>query len=236
MHPRTLVLPVGALALFAAITGCAGDSTEEAEETDSAASEVAAGGSTDFVRKARRTIEPCFSHDWSKEGFRYEENPKYQPDQDWARWVGGTIAETFGKIFENVGYLVFKGTEGDRLLEDSIARLKKISAEQQLLPYQKTLAAQCVASELFEYGDSAIAKFFGSSAAAEYEAGVCTEFAQVAARLLNGIGVWARIYGAVREAHTWVEVYYPDVDGTSYFIEPQHNPKNNGNVKFYNRH
>jgi hypothetical protein len=232
MPRRTFVLSIGALAL---ITGCAGDPTEAPTETDSAGSE-ALGSPADFVRNARRNIEPCFSHDWSKDGFRYAEDPSYRPDQDWARWIGQTLGETFGKVLENVGYFVFKGTEGDRLIEDSIARLKKISAEQQLLPYQKTLAAQCVASELFEYADSAIAKFFGSSAAAEYEAGVCTEFAQVAARLLNGIGVWARIYGAIREAHTWVEVYYPDVDGTSYFIEPQHNPKNNANVTFYNRH
>jgi len=190
----------------------------------------------DFVRKAKGRIAECFTHNWANEGFRYAEDPRYLPDSNWGYWIGAKLAELVLAIGDSAGYLLFKGSEGDKLLNESIERLKELARSQNLYPYQQTLAAQCVSAELFEYSFDSIAKFLGSSAAAEREAGVCTEFSSVAARLLNGTGIWAKVIGSVAERHAFVETYYPQVDKTSYYIEPQQNPAGNPRVKFYNKH
>jgi len=190
----------------------------------------------DFVRKAKGRIADCFTHNWANESFRYAENPKYLPDANWAYWLGATAAELIGWLGDNLGYLVLQGSDGDKLLNDTIERLKQLAEQQGLVPYQKTLAAQCVSSNLFAYSFDNLSKLFGSSAAAEREAGVCTEFAAIAVRLLNATGIWAKRTFSVAEEHAFVEVYYPQVDKASYYIEPQHNPAGNQGVKFYNKH
>jgi len=216
------------------LLGCAGEAPPE-EPAEAQGASVSAERET-FVRRARPRIEGCFTHDWRAEGFRYAENPKYRPEEGWLEWSWSTVSSALARVGDALGQIVLAGSEGDRLIVETIARLKALAERHRLLPFQKTMAAQCVVANLWEYSASTVARVLGGTAAVEYEQGVCIAYAQVAARLLNGIGVWARPYVVMRENHAFVEVHYPDVDGTSYFIEPQLDPATNPAATFLNKH
>jgi hypothetical protein len=213
-----------------AFAGCAAPAEEE--DTDGEASADALTGTT--VREAEGRVEGCFSVNWAQAGFRYEASSKYKPDSNWLAWGYSQAVELLNERGEQMGALLLRNSAGNQLLNKLEGRLKTLSRDQQLLPFQKAYAAQCVSSRLFKYSHSAVSRVFGSAAAAEYEAGVCTEYTKVAARLLNAIGIWADYQGSYDAKHAFVEVWFSN-DRTYYYIEPQHDPSEGWSV-FYNKH
>jgi hypothetical protein len=213
-----------------AFAGCAADSGETEPADGETSSEAL---TTHTAREAEGRVEGCFAVDWSQRAFRYETSSTYTPSKTWRGWAYENAIEMLHEGGEKLGTLLLKSSEGNALLTKLEGRLAKISRDQQLLPYQKAYAAQCVTSRLFKYSRTAITTLFGSSAAAEYEAGVCTEYTKVAVRLLTSIGIWADYQSSFEAKHAFVEVWFAN-DRTYYYIEPQHDPSDFS--VFYNKH
>jgi transglutaminase-like putative cysteine protease len=108
------------------------------------------------------------------------------------------------------------------VIDNVLGRLNQMAANQGLKSYQKVCAAMCVASRIIRYStDSILAKFDGPSAVVERASGSCTDFAQIGAALINGVGVHAWVRGSFSEAHAFVKVTFQNDDGKSYYVEPQ---------------
>jgi hypothetical protein len=229
----TLARLLCATAIVFAASGCS-DEQEDADSDEMLASAEAYTQQTIRAEVDRR-VGRCFTHDFSADPFVALVDPKYVPDGPLVtRWASELIEAKF-ELGEHVGRLLFRTSEGAAIVDDVAARLGRQATEQHLSAHQTVLSAQCVSANLIRYSTTGLGRLMGSTMAVDIEAGVCSEFSLVLARILNRLGIDADLQVSQRERHAWVDVSLRPQENAWYYVEPQLDPTRTATA-FLNRH
>jgi hypothetical protein len=199
----------------ATVTGCAADPPAE---DDGASGTAEAYTASLMPQEMNRRVATCFAQSWSNERLTVRSAPEYG-----RRPILGTIGKAVATLINGYGYLLMKGSDGERVLSQLERDVKQISEEQDLAPHQRAMVVACVTSRLITYTHNALSKFMGTAAAASNYEGVCTEYARIAARLMKAADLEAGLqFGTLRGGgHAWNWV---SLEGKPYWMEPQATP------------
>ena len=155
-----------------------------------------------------------------------------------ASYLGGAagwLVNTSDQTRSWVEYLTFGGTAANNYLDSVMTQInaKFASAAASGHPfqnYQKVCLAQCIASQIIEYGENNFSKFGGVSMAVAQGVGVCTEFSGIAQRIIaSTAGSSVDSWVGVSPGHAFVQVSF---DNNTYSIEPQKDPRLQGACEF----
>jgi hypothetical protein len=217
-------------ALLTSLVSCFGNNsnTSTAETSDDLYTPSA------MPDEVNRRVAQCFAKNWATEPLRTGSNPFYAYDSSailqGVAWL--TTEEDEG--LDAIGYLLMLGSTAEQVMDNLETDLHGTAHEQRLADYQQVEMVLCVSSHLISYAMNGLTVLGADVAVDQYE-GVCSQFAEIAAELMQRIGIDARMVGNIAERHAFDEVTLSD--GTKYFVEPQLDPAvNNGIAVFLNPH
>ena len=152
--------------------------------------------------------------------------------QNAASYVATAVNYTVGAgeaIQAWVGFLGSSSAQANQYMNNIIGQMNDKFQGGGWQEYQKTCLAQCIASEIIEYNKFVFtSKFGGTAMSVANGEGSCTEFSDIAVRLINGTGGSASVGHS--PGHAFVQTTF---EGNTWNFEPQDSPTKSNSCVFY---